>query len=266
MRDSLLRERLLVLAPTGAACFSRPRWLRSPWALLAREPLVELDWLDANRLGGRLLELVKAANVGDAGMQVLVSDRLCRFFIVTPPLNSAGLGDLEAAARARHTGLFGLTTGWQIRADWDSMRPFLASSLPIAIISALDMLQSVAGVTCYRVQPHYVESVNHWNKQIGEGEWFGLLEGTHLTLGVVHDSSLVALRATWLVPEVLGSAEELSRFIAQEALRMGEQVPTLLKLAGDVPAAWVGRAPARSGCVRLTRLNGNLFAMAEGRA
>jgi len=266
MRDSLLRERLLVLAPAGAACFSRPRWLRSPWSLLAREPLVEADWIDASRLAGCLSAMIKAAQVSRASIQVLVSDRLCRTFMVTPPANAARVADLEAAARARHASLFGSTSGWQISADWDPVHSFLASSLPVTVSAALHALEDTAGMTCYRVQPHFVESINHWRGQIDEGEWFGLIEGTHITLGAVRGSSFTALRTTWLGLEVLETADALGQFIAQEALRMGEQVPTLLKLAGDVPAAWVGRAPARSGCVRLTRLNGNLFAIAEGRA
>jgi hypothetical protein len=269
MLDAFFRQRLLMLAPAGVALFSRPRWQRSNWSLLSRSPLSAADWSDGQKLGGRLLALAQEGRLARAPLQVMVSDRLCRTFMVTPPPNAARMADLEAAARARHARLFGSEIGWQIDAQWNPVKPFIASAIPMTIKSALDVLQTKTGLTAVRVQPHFIEASNHLRTQIADGDWFGVVEGKHMTMAAVESSAFSAVRATQLPLEVFESADALSRFVRQEVLRLGVELPTLLKLSGDVPAVWVSRAPTRSGCVHLDRniaqRSSALLAIAEGK-
>jgi hypothetical protein len=269
MLDGLLRQRVLMLAPAGAALFVRPRWQRSNWSLLARGPLSAADWNDGQKLGARLFALAQEGRLTRAPMQVMVSDRLCRTFMVTPPPNAARMADLKAAAAARYARLFGSGIGWQIDAQWNPAKPFIASAMPMTISSALDSLQIKTGLAAVRVQPHFIEASNDLRTQITDGDWFGVVEGKHMTMAAVKSSAFSAVRATQLPSEVFESADALSRFVKQEVLRLDVELPTLLKLSGDVPAVWVSRAPTRSGCVHLDRnvaqRSSALLAIAEGK-
>lgn len=179
------------------------------------------------------------ADAGSAGwpVSIVLADELTRMWQVTPPLNSARLADLEAAAGLRFQTLFGESAGaWKMCGGWDAGAPFLAAAMPRELLARLEQAAFDSKATIVEVLPQFVAGWNHWRRAIPGGSWYGLVQSQVLTLGAIEGSQLRAMRAA-AVP-ASADAAWLAQHVTREALRLNMTPPARLCVSGAAPAAW----------------------------
>ena len=106
----------------------------------AAETLAELRLEHSSHpdaLAGALRVLLADAGCAGWPATIVLADELVRLWQVTPPAGTARLADLEAAAAVRFQSLYGDSAGaWQLSANWDAARPFLAAGAPRALLAS----------------------------------------------------------------------------------------------------------------------------------
>jgi hypothetical protein len=236
--------------------------------------LAAADLESAAQLSARLSALVTEAKAEGHVVRVVVADRLCRVFMVTPPANALRITDLEAAARGQMARLFGAQGDWVVSADWQGNQAFLASAMPSSLTSAIQAMAVQTDLQIASLQPHFVQAQGRCHAQLAAGDWFAVLEDHHLSVAIFDQTGIASARSTQLSTDTLGSADGLRAWLVQEGLRRNALPPAQLKLSGDVPASWLSRAASRSDCLALDRepnassrpLPGHLLAIAGGQA
>jgi hypothetical protein len=187
---------------------------------------------------------------GAAGwpLTIVLADELVRMWQVTPPQLSTRLADLEAAAALRFQLLYGEpAAGWEVRAGWDPVRPFLAAALPRAQLGALGQGAAAHQAPVVEIVPQFVAVLNRWRGALKPGAWFGLVHDNVLTLGARDGDAIVAVRAQ-VLPDGAG-AGWLAEHLAREALRLNLPAPERVQLWGSVPPEWM--AAGSLACGRL---------------
>ncbi|MFP5393265.1 MAG: hypothetical protein ACLGI6_17225 [Gammaproteobacteria bacterium] len=163
---------------------------------------------------------------------IVVADDMARMWQVTPPPDSARLADLQAAAGLRFQHLYGeAPSAWQIAADYDSVRSFMAAALPRQLLALLAQAASAHRLRVVEINPQFVSSWNRWRRAVVPGAWYGLVHDNVLTL-----SAGGAPRALPL--PLHADAAWLALQLEREALRLGVPAPAHLFVSGAVPPKW----------------------------
>jgi hypothetical protein len=230
----------LGLAPDGLALVRTSIWPHERAQLLAQSRFKENNVDAVLREAARML--ADHEREGWA-LRVVLSDELVRLWQVAPPPGAARMADLEAACALRFQTLFGASpAGWQIRADWSTTRPFLASAVPHALLAQLQEAAAGPGFRLVEVAPQFVAALNQHRSMRRPGAWFGLVHGGVLSVAAFDGELLAAVR-TAPIPEG-ADRDWLEGHVAREALRVGLGRPERLQVSGPAPKGWassVGR-------------------------
>ncbi|MET0981636.1 MAG: hypothetical protein ABWY02_06015 [Telluria sp.] len=226
------------VAGDSLALVQSSRGFQPKSSLLAETRLDPLD--GAAALGKGLRRLLAEAPAAGRPVTVVLADELARIWQVTPPQGASRKADLEAAAALRFQALFGApAAGWQISADWDADRSFLAAALPAPLLASLRQAAAEHRFHLVEVVPQFVASLNGWRKLRRPNAWFAQVDGAVLTLAVFDRGALVAVR-TAVIPAAADRAW-LDAHVAREALLTGAAQPALVQVCG---AGGQGRARA----------------------
>lgn len=170
-------------------------------------------------------------------LSVVLADDLARLWQVTPPPQCGRMTDLEAAAALRFQQLYGEpAAGWQLSADWQSGRPFLAAALPQPLLAIVQQSASARAMPLIEVTPQFIALYNRWRDSLAAGDWFGVVHDGVLTVGACAAGGLSSVRAVAIGGHVDGAW--LREHLAREALRLNVDPPARMRLCGSVPPAW----------------------------
>jgi hypothetical protein len=202
-------------------------------------------------LGNGLRRLLADAPAAGHAVTVVLADDWARLWQVAPPGGASRMADLQAAAALRFQALFGApAAGWQISADWDVDRAFLAAALPATLLAGLKQFGAEQRIHLVGIVPQFVAALNGWRKQRRPGAWFGMVHGAVLTLAVFDKGACAAVRTAVIPPAADGAW--LAAHIRREALLTGAAEPVLVQVCGAAPRSWAAQtADAGTACVLL---------------
>ena len=242
------------LAPSGIGLLHHRGWPRQRSTVLGSGEFSDGAAVSVDELAAQLDALLAASPCRGLPARLVLADAWTRSWMVTPPSNAVRLADCQAAAAARFQTLYGEPpSAWQSAADWHARLPFLASALPAALVTALRRVCAEHRLVLLEIVPQFIAGWNRWCGALEDGAWFGVLQGSTLTLGAVSAGRLCALRSLAL-PRWAGTDPQwLRQAVQREALRSMLSPPSALALCGDVPAAWIVNAPGDWTCRRLDR-------------
>lgn len=227
-------------------------WPRQRSHVLADACFADAPGVDA--VAEKLAQLLSESGCQGLPVRLVLADEWTRSWIVTPPRNASRLGDCQAAVAARFQTLYGEPlTAWQVAADWHARLPFLASALPQALATALRRVCAERQLVVLEIVPQFVAAWNRWSPALRRGHWFGLLQGTTLSLGAVSAGRLCALRSLALPPSVDADPAWLRQTVQREALRWMRTSPSGLQVCGALPELWSVPGPGDWSCSRLDR-------------
>jgi hypothetical protein len=209
--------------------------------VIAERPLPEPGTTAADLLAAQIAAALDEAGGKRLPVYATLGDALVRYFIVTPPGNSARMQDLRAAASVRFQVLYGESAAsWQIVADWQATTPFLACAVPQRLCVALQLAVATQRGTLVSMMPDFVAAWNRSRRHLGAHAWLATLSDGALTLGLVADADapqLVAVR-TLVLPEVTPSLTWLREQVARAALLDNVPAPSVLYVHGRRVDGW----------------------------
>lgn len=204
-------------------------------------PLPDLHGAVPDTLAEPIAAALNAAGGNGRPVYATLADNLVRYFIVTPPGNSARMQDLHAAAAVRFQVLYGEPVqAWQLVADWQVTAPFLACAVSRRITTALQHAVSAERGCLVSVTPNFVAAWNRSRRQLGANAWLATLADRALTLGLVADAAKPRLAAvrTLALPEEAPSMAWLREQVARIALLDNLPAPSVLHVHGPRFDAW----------------------------
>ncbi|HTJ95078.1 MAG TPA: hypothetical protein VL424_18445 [Pararobbsia sp.] len=214
---------------------------RSAAPVELQRALESADLLEADRLGALLGAALDEVDAQGLPTHVTLADDLARYFIVTPPANSARVHDLRAAASVRFQSLYGdMASGWHLHADWHAAEPFLACAVPRGVTAALEQAVHTRRGCLLSVTPNFVGAWNRSRQSLGANAWLATLDERALTLGLVAATPKPRLASvrTLLLPEPVPPLDWLRDHIARMALLDDVSPPSALFVQGTPVAAW----------------------------
>ena len=225
---------------SGAVHLARTSRWRAPACLPLGEQLFVPDsglHGDFAAIGKALAQLFAAHDYAGWPVTVLLDDELARLWPVALPQGAARLADIEAAAALRFQSLYGDAPAlWQSSRAWTAGAP-LFCAVPRALLAQLTRVADANRLAIVSIVPQFVDNWNRWQRTLLPDAWFGQMQGAILTLGVLRDGCLNAVRAI-AVPE--GAPYHwLEQTVAREALLNGVPAPGLLQLCGTAPSGWL---------------------------
>ena len=247
MRRGIGHGLRLGVGPDGLSLWRASRWRAPAWTLLGEQAYAPQEDQglhgDFAALGQALEQLLPPGVYGGWPLSVVLDDALARLWQVDLPQGAARLADIEAAAALRFQSLYGDPPGlWQSSRAWDARAPFFCAA-PRALLAQIVRVAGERKLALLFITPQFVRNWNRWQGALKPGAWLGQLQAQMLTLGVVHDGRLSAVR-TLAVPH--GAQRYwLEQALAREALLQGLPPPSLLQLSGAAPADWL--APRAAG-------------------
>jgi hypothetical protein len=235
---ALSRDRLSVQRVSGS---------RKSAPVYAHRALDGADLFEADRLGALLAAALDEIEGKGLPVHATLGDDLARYFIVTPPPNSARVQDLRAAASVRFLSLYGDTiSSWHLHADWQAVEPFLACAVPRRVTAALEQAVHARRGCLISVMPNFVGAWNRSRQYLGTNAWLATLDGHALTLGLVAATPKPRLASvrTLLLPEPVPPLDWLRAQIVRMALLDDVSPPSVLYVQGTPVEAWTSVAPA----------------------
>jgi hypothetical protein len=164
-----------------------------------------------------------------------------QLFMVTPPAHVDKKTVLVAAAGMRFQALFGKNkTEWQIEADWQIDRPFLACAFPKPLLTTLLETAKQRQITLLSISPYFVSAWNTWRGRLKSGSWFGVVSDGMLVLGMtstIHPEELAEIRSI-PIPAHGQSADWLEEQLHRTALQHGVGVPEQIHIVGNLHRYW----------------------------
>ncbi len=240
------------LATSGIALLHHRGWPRQRSTVLGSREFAAGAAVSVDDLAAQLDPLLAASSCRGLPARLVLADAWARSWMVTPPTNAVRLADCQAAAAARFQALYGEPlSDWQSAADWHARLPFLASALPAALVTALRRVCAAHRLVLLEIVPQFIAGWNRWCAALEDGAWFGVLQGSILTLGAASAGRLCALRSLVLPRSAGTDPQWLRQTVQREALRWTLAPPRALGLCGEVPAAWIVDAPGDWTCRRL---------------
>ncbi len=248
MRNRFGSSLQIGIADTGVTLSRTHGWLRPRMAPLASTAPSDAIPMTPDRAVSVLRDMCTQTPCAGLSTTVIVADNWVRYFIVTPPRNTARLQDCQAAAAMRFQALYGEPAAdWQLDAHWDARQPFLACAMPQGLLVALRQAAADHALKLIQIVPHFVAAWNQWSNGVRADAWFGAVQGGTLTLGIIDRQRLCAVQA--LVP---GDAPTwLAHHVKREALRLNVSMPRQMQLCGEVPRAWLERTTDDFACTQL---------------
>lgn len=233
--------------------------LRHRLQVLQHDCVHEAQWHNEEALLQHLHQMLSGLRCHKMKVSITVADSLGRLWMVTPPQNATRLADCQAAAEQRFCTLFGeAARHWEISADWDAYRPFLASAMPRSLLERLKALCAHYQLNVLQLQPQFVSVWNRFCKQLQPNAWIALLEQHTLTIGAVTQGRLVALRSITVVPELLQQRSWIDQHIQREVMLLNLSMPQQLHISGRMPAQWQKQVDDQIHCLPLgERLEGD---------
>lgn len=227
-------------------------WLSRAVVVLHKQSLNADDLASEELLAAKLQLALKAVDCVHMNATISLADTLVRMWIVTPPANAATMADCKAAAALRFHGLYGEFAGdWELVADWDAQRPFLACALRRSLLQRLLALCAEFKLTLLSLDPHFVATWNRYRKELGKEAWMAILNKESLTLGAVQGGRLVALRSTTAAYEVMHTRAWIDQHLHREALLLNLTPPKKLQIAGVIPPQWQKNGADQIQCLPL---------------
>lgn len=242
------------LSKTGVAVVRTSGWKQTRSVVVAEFDVAADEGGSHEAVLTQLGVLLKDAQCSRLPVRIVLSDSWVRRWMVIPPQNAASLADCQAAAAARFQALFGEPmSGWNMAADWDAARPFLACAIPRALLAGLQQIARDRDLVLLEVAPQFVVAWNRWRANLQEGAWFGVLHRQVLTLAVVGRNGPQATREVELPIDALRDQQRVPAILAREALRLNVPMPQEIRLCGQIPAHWAMQQTGKVSFVRLDR-------------
>jgi hypothetical protein len=208
---------------------------------LADAPLRNLRDAAPDTLAAPIAATLAAAGGNGLPVYATLADNLVRYFIVTPPGNSARMQDLRAAATVRFQVLYGEpVSAWQLVADWQVTTPFLACAVSRRITTALELGVSAERGCLVTVTPNFVAAWNRSRRHLGADAWLATLGDGALTLGLFAAAAKPRLAAvrTLALPEEAPPMAWLREQVARIALLDNLPAPSVLHVDGPRLDVW----------------------------
>jgi hypothetical protein len=169
---------------------------------------------------------------------IVLADEWIRFFMVTPPKNTVRMEDCRAAASMRFQALYGDNfMDWHIEADWNVQHSFLACAIPNTLLKALQEIATQYRLPLVATVPHFASMWNRWRARLNTHAWFGVVHENVLTIGIIDQRRLCAIRATSIPSDAWNDLLWLPEHLSREALRMNIPAPGQFHLCGQLPEA-----------------------------
>lgn len=234
MRIGLATSEIAVLRTEGI-------W-RKRSALLADVKLIQDMEQSPEALRTECHNLLKDINCKGLPLNIVLANEWARLFIVTPPPNCVRMEDCEAAAAMRFQALYDAAPDdWQLQADWNVSKPFLACALPRSLLTVLQAIALEHEMALMTVAPQFIYSWNQWCKALQKGNWFGVVQGQTLCIAVIHEFGLCAVR-TVQIPDDGHDIYWLRQHVTRVALRLNLPAPKQLQLCGNQKKYWCSTA------------------------
>jgi hypothetical protein len=163
---------------------------------------------------------------------IVMSDALVRQWLVDPPSNVGSLDDLRAAAASRFQSLFGESpVQWDIRADWQSGRPFVAAALPQVYVQALNTTLKACSLQADSICSQTVVALNRWGSRLAGGSWLVLYQDGRATILVLDsEAALAGLRQVQCGPQEIDSEPSFTQYLQLQAMLMGVPLPPIIQI------------------------------------
>lgn len=227
------------LSKTAITMLSTSGWLALRSEVLADCPLSEEEAASPALLAAKLRSVLEDSQCAYMRTRIVLADSWVRSWMVTPPQNAMRLSDCQAAAAARFHALYSESmSDWQIAADWDVKQPFLACAMPRALLLALNQVMTECKLVLVEIAPQFVVVWNRWKNELKAGSWLATLYENVLTIAVVGQRHLNAVRSITLPPEAMIDQSCLPIILAREALRLNLQMPSEIHFGGQIPRHW----------------------------
>jgi hypothetical protein len=240
------------LSKTGATVVHTSGLLQTRSEVIAECAISGEDSSSPEGVVAKLGALLKDAHCSRLPARIVLSDSWVRRWMATPPQNATCLADCQAAAQARFQALFGEPiSDWQLAADWDARRPFLACAIPRSLLAALEQVARDRSLILLEVAPQFVVAWNRWRADLKAGAWFGVLHQKVLTFAVPGRNGLEVVREVTLPDEMRLDQLQLPEILAREALRLNLPMPSEIRLCGQIPSHWVMQKVGNVTFVRL---------------
>jgi hypothetical protein len=224
-----MRERtLLAVGERTAARLQRGNAIED--ALAAR-----IDW-DAT--AAECTTALQPLFAGAGSVDVVLDDRLVRYFLVAPPEGTASLAELRSVATVRLGELFGIDPlTYELAADWRLTGSFLCCAVPRIVKQALDDAAALARSSLASLAPLFVRAGNSAPAARHHTGWIVVRANGWITAANLERGALRLIRSG-----ALDALRPLEPWLAQLALTCGEPVATPLVLDADqphkLPAEW----------------------------
>ncbi|HYS13459.1 MAG TPA: hypothetical protein VEN28_09130 [Burkholderiaceae bacterium] len=224
-----MRERpLLAIGEHSAALLQRGSAIEEARA-------AQIDW---SLTVGENAAALQPVLVRAGTLDVVVDDRLVRYFVVTPPEGTASLAELRTVATVRLGELFGIDPlAFELAADWRVAGAFLCCAIPSAIKQSVDQAAGLARVSIASLAPLYVRVANSASAARRHSGWVVVRANGWVTAANLHNGAIRLVRSG-----ALETLRQLEPWLAQLALTCGQSVATPLVLDADqphkLPADW----------------------------
>jgi hypothetical protein len=209
---------------------------------VAQRLLPDVTMTAPDQLAAQIAAAIDEAGGSGLPVYATFSDELVRYFIVTPPDNSARMQDLRAAAGVRFQMLYGEpASAWQIAADWQAGASFLACAVSQRLHTALQLAVKTQRGCLVAAAPNFVAAWNRWRRRLAADAWLATLHGRMLTLGLVtgaaRSARLAAVR-NLVLPDDTPPLAWLQAQLTRAALLDNVAAPAVLHVHGTQIDAW----------------------------
>jgi len=164
-----------------------------------------------------------------------------KLFIVRPPSQVQKKSVLVAAAAMRYQSLFGKSNeAYQIEADWQLDRPFLACAYPKSLLATLHKIAQQNQSPLLAIVPCFVAAWNTWRDQITAESWLGVINNNFLAIGITADThplDLAEIRNI-SIPATGHNFEWLDELLRRAALQHNVAIPKKISLIGNQHRYW----------------------------
>jgi hypothetical protein len=176
--------------------------------------------------------------VGGGAVEVVLDDRLARYFVVSAPEGIASLAELHSVATVRLGELFGVDPLiYELAADWRVRGPFLCCAVPRTVKQALQDAAALARASLASLVPLFLRVANSASAARRHTGWIVVRANGWVTAANLERGDLRLIRSG-----ALDALRPLEPWLAQLALTCGQAVATPLVLDADqphkLPAEW----------------------------
>lgn len=170
------------------------------------------------------------------GARIVLGADVVRYFVVQPFSNGRRLQDSIDAATHRFQQLYGADDlkHWDIQGHWSIDQTFLACAIPKKLLQQLQQSAQQYPFQIDAITPQFVFAWNDLHRHLSTRQWLLINEGTHVVLGMLDQTGLVAVR---IIPRK-EQMSTLTEIIKREALSFDLPLPTTVVLCGAMEAQW----------------------------